>query len=109
MLVYTLSQRLVAFYFGFLFRQLRNILQRLPLTGALEWFFSLWLKPEFSWTSINCFHGFLTCSDREGSLVAERRAKTYQNISGNDGVFNFIYLIKMKDYIVKTTRSLRAE
>ena len=38
-----------------------------------------WLKPEFSWTSINCFHGFLTCSDREGSLVAKLRAKTYQN------------------------------
>ena len=55
------------------------------------------------------FLWFLKCSDREGSLVAERRAKTNQNISGNDGVFNFIYLIKMKDYIVKTTRSLRAD
>ena len=33
--------------------------------------FFFWLKPEFSWTSINCFHGFLTCSDREGSLVDE--------------------------------------
>ena len=26
-------------------------------------FFSL-LEPEFSWTSINCYHGFLTRSDR---------------------------------------------
>ena len=40
--------------------------------------FSL-LKPEFSCTSINWFHGFLTFSDREGSLVAEWRAKTCQN------------------------------
>jgi len=37
------------------------------------------LKPEFSWTSINCFHGFLTRSDREGPLAVERRAKTYKN------------------------------
>ena len=53
-------------------------LQRLPLTRALEWFFSL-VKPAFSWTSNNCFHSFLACSDREGSLVAEWRGKTYQN------------------------------
>ena len=53
-------------------------LQRLPLTRALEWFFSL-LKPAFSWMSNNCFHGFLTCSDRESSLAAEWRATTYQN------------------------------
>ena len=33
-------------------------------------FFSL-LKPEFSWTPINCFHGFFTRSDREGSFIAE--------------------------------------
>ena len=30
-------------------------------------------------------------------------------ISNDNGIFNFIYFIKMKDYIVKTTRSLRAE
>ena len=30
-------------------------------------------------------------------------------VSNDDGVFDFIYLIRMKDYIVKTTRSLRAE
>ena len=30
-------------------------------------------------------------------------------ISNDDLLFNFIYFIKMKDYIVKTTRSLRAE
>ena len=40
-------------------------------------FFSL-LKPEFSGTSINCFHGFLTRSDREGALIAEWRAKTFK-------------------------------
>ena len=45
-------------------------LQRLPLTRALEGFFlfvETW--PEFSWTSISCFHGSLTAFDREGSLV----------------------------------------
>ena len=30
-------------------------------------------------------------------------------ISNDDLVLNFIYFVKMKDYIVKTTRSLRAE
>ena len=40
-------------------------------------------------------------------LLAEWRAKTFKNNSNNDGVF--YYFIKMKDYIVKTRRSLRAE
>ena len=75
-------------------------LHRLPPTRALEGFFSL-LKHEFSWTSINCFYGFLTRSDREGSLTAEWRAKTYK--IDFDGVFN--YFMTMKDYIVQTTRS----
>ena len=34
---------------------------------------------KFSWTSISCFHGFLTCSDWEGSLIPEWREKTYKN------------------------------
>ena len=54
-------------------------LQRLPLTRALQGFFFCLLKPEFSWTPINCFHGFLTLPDREDSLFAEWRAKTYKN------------------------------
>ena len=45
-------------------------------------FFSLWLKPEFSWTSINCFHGFLTCSDRESlSLSFPKPILTRKNIA----------------------------
>ena len=36
---------------------LLRTLQRLPLTCAFEGFFCLF-KPEFSWMSINCFHGF---------------------------------------------------
>ena len=35
--------------------------------------------------------------------------KTYQNNLNDDGIFNFIYSIQMKDYIIKTMRSLRAE
>ena len=62
-----------------------------------------WLRL-FSWTSINCFHGFLTRSDRESSFIAEWRARI---ISNDDSVFNCF--IKIKDYIVKTTRSLLAE
>ena len=37
-------------------------------------FFSL-LKPEFSWTSINCFNGFLMRSDREAGLNPHRWIK----------------------------------
>ena len=49
----------------------QHTFQRLPLTRAL-----CLLKPEFSWTSIDCFHGSLTRSDKEGSLIAElKRAK----------------------------------
>ena len=44
--------------------------------------FSLWLKPEFSWTSINCFHGFLTCSDRDSlSLSFPKPILTRKNIA----------------------------
>ena len=46
-------------------------LQRLPLTRALQGSFFCLLKLEFSLTPINCFHGFLTLPDREGSLFAE--------------------------------------
>ena len=43
------------------------------------------------------------------SSLNEGRRKSTRIISHDDHAFNFIYLIKMKDYIVKTTRSLRAE
>ena len=60
-------------------------------------------KPEFSWTSINCFHGFpRALTEKVPSSQNEGRI-----ISNDDGFLN--YFIKMKDYIVKTTRSLRAE
>ena len=58
---------------------------------------------EFSWTSINCFHGFTRAlTEKVPSSLNEGRI-----ISNDDGFLN--YFIKMKDYIVKTTRSLRAE
>ena len=74
-------------------------LQRLPLTRAFKVFFFR----EFSWTSINCFHGFTRAlTEKVPSSLNEGRI-----ISNDDGFLN--YFIKMKDYIVKTTRSLRAE
>ena len=60
-------------------------------------------KPEFSWTSINGFHGFpRALTEKVPSSLNEGRI-----ISNDDGFLD--YFIKMKDYIVKTTRSLRAE
>ena len=79
------------------------LLQRLPLTRAFEGFFFCLFKPEFSWTSINCFHGFpRALTEKVPSSLNEGR------IISNDDVFLSCF-IKMKDYIVKTTRSLRAE
>ena len=49
------------------------------------------------------FPWFSTRSDREGSLTAEWRANNFERRR----LLN--YFINMKDYIVKTTRSLRAE
>ena len=81
---------------------IQYILQRLPLTRALKGFFCLF-KLEFSWTSINCFHGFPRAL-KEKVLLSLNEGRI---ISNDDGFLN--YFIKMKDYIVKTTRSLRAE
>ena len=67
-------------------------------------FFSL-LKSEFSWTSINCFHGFLTPLTEK--VLSPSLNELTRIVSNDDGVFN--YFINMKDYIVKTTRSLRDE
>ena len=67
-------------------------LQRLPLTRAFEGFF---VNQLFPWLS--------TRSDREGSLMAEWRANNFER----PRLLN--YFINMKDYVVKTTRSLRAE
>ena len=73
-------------------------------TNTRLWrFFFCVFKPEFSWTSINCFHGFpRALTEKVPSSLNEGRI-----ISNDDGFLN--YFIKMKDYIVKTTRSLRAE
>ena len=40
------------------------------------------------------FHGFLTHSDREGSLIADERRRLTRIIKNDNSVFNF--LIKMK-------------
>ena len=48
-------------------------------------------------------------TEKVPSSLNEGRRKSTRMISHDDHAFNFIYLIKMKDYIVKTTRSLRAE
>ena len=48
-------------------------------------------------------------TEKVPSSLNEGRRKSTRIISHDDHAFNFIYLIKMKDYIVKTTRSLRAE
>ena len=46
--------------------------------------------------------------DREGSLIAEWRAKTFKNNFERRRLYKIIF-IKMKDYIVKTMSYLRAE
>ena len=85
----------------------RPTLQRLPLTRALEGLFSL-LKPEVSWTRQSTvsmvFSRALT--EKVPSSLNEGQRLT-RIILNDDGVFN--YFIKMKDYIVKTTSSLRAQ
>ena len=59
---------------------------------------------------MNCFHSFPRALTekvvRVPSSVNEGRI-LIRIISNDDGVFD--YFIKIKDYIVKTTRSLRAE
>ena len=73
-------------------------------TDTSRWrFFFCLFKPEFSWMSINRFHGFpRALTEKVPSSLNEGRI-----ILNDDGFLN--YFIKMKDYIVKTTRSLRAE
>ena len=70
---------------------------------ALKDFFSL-LKSEFSWTSINCFYGFLKRSDREGSSSLNKGRRLAVILSNDDCVFN--YFIKLRDYIVTKQRGL---
>ena len=86
----------------------RPTLQRLPLTRALEGFFFSLLKPEVSWTRQSTvsmvFSRALT--EKVPSLLNEGQRLT-RIILNDDVVFD--YFIKMKDYIVKKTRSLRAE
>ena len=71
-------------------------LQLLPLTRALEGFFFSLFEPEFSWTSINSFHGFARVGgdreDREGSLIAKKRAKTYKNNFERRRLFKLLLL-----------------
>ena len=78
-------------------------LTAVTINTRLRRVFSCLFKPKFSWTSINCFHGFpRALTEKVPSSLNEGRI-----ISNDDGFLN--YFIKMKDYIVKTTRSLRAE
>ena len=70
-------------------------------------FFCSLFTPEFSRTSIKCFHGFPSAlTEKVPSSLKEGRRLT-RKITNDEGVFH--YSIKMKDYIVRTTRSLRAE
>ena len=82
-------------------------LQRLPLTRAFEVFFSsvclnLSFRGRQSTVSMVFHARALTekvpSSLNEGRIISKPK---------DDGFLN--YFIKMKDYIVKTTRSLRAE
>ena len=51
-------------------------------------FFSL-LKLDFSWMSINCFHGFFKSSDREGSLIIKEQSKDLQEVSSDENISNY--------------------
>ena len=63
------------------------ILQRLPLTRAFAGFLFCLFKPEFSWTSINCFHGFpRALTEKVPSSLNEGRI-----ISNDDGFFKLFY------------------
>ena len=86
-------------------------LQLLPLTRALEGFFSLCLNLSFRGrqsTLSMVLHALAVTEKTEmvPSSLNEGRRLT-RIISNDDGFLN--YFIKMKIYIVKTTRSLRAE
>ena len=78
-------------------------LQRLPLTRALEGYFSL-LKPKMSWAVSMVF--LLAPTEKVPSSL-KKAGRLSRIISRDNVVFN--YFIKMKDYIVKAARSLRAE
>ena len=75
-------------------------------TNTRPWrvfFFSLF-EPEFSWTSINCFLGFARAGgdreDREGSLIAEWRAKTYNNNFERRRLFK-LFLLRWRITLLK--------
>ena len=80
-------------------------LQRLPLTRALEGFFSPCWNLSFRGRQSTVSMVFSrTLTEKVPSSSLNERTRI---ISNDDGVLN--YFIKMKGYIVKTTRSLRAE
>ena len=91
-----------------LFKIQEPFLQRLPLTCALEGFFLpvetlvfMYVNQLFPWFSHTLWQKVLSSLNEGRSLT--------RIISNDDSIFNFIYFIKMKDFIVKTTRSLWAE
>ena len=63
--------------------------------------FFLPIRPAFSWTSINCFHGFPPApTEKVPSPLNDREGRRLTRIiSNDDSVFN--YFIRMKNYIVK--------
>ena len=75
----TSSETDVKRFFGSGTIECRNVVTAVTTNARPRRVFFCLLKPEFSWTSINCFHGFRTRSDREGSLVAEWKAKTLKD------------------------------
>lgn len=58
-------------------------LQQLSIPCTLKGFFFFLLKLDFSWMSINCFHSFFKCSDREGSLIIKEQSKDLQEVSND--------------------------
>ena len=47
------------------------------------------LKLDFSWMSINCFHGFFKSSDRESSLIIKEQSKDLQQVSSDESISNY--------------------
>ena len=83
----------------------RPTLQRLPLTRALEGFFFSLLKPEVSWTRQSTVSMVFSRALTEKVPSSLNEGQRLTRIILNDDVV-FDYFIKMKDYIVKKTRSL---
>ena len=85
-------------------------LQQLSILCTLRGFVFSLLKLDFSWMSINCFHGFLRrWSDRQDSLIIlKSRANTYKNFLIMTATVSN-YFVDVKDYNAKTMWSLCAK